>query len=507
MHVRMATEVMFILFLLIWQDVILAETGQEVSDLCGQYGQTSTEAFAKGDKGLISTLVQTAWTCNPENLALAEQIDANAARVRQSRASLLPTASMSTQYEDSRYRLEQNDGNELRQRSASLQGTLRLPLFKPQELQALDISNLEQYDAELALREKHNELAMAILNSVLDLIALIEDIRVLKTQSSVLQEQVYINQRRLEGGLGSVTDISETNLRLHLTQSQWKTRHSEYQQRLIELTQLTGREHLALETLTIEPLLPPIAPKTIGLALDLMMKQNPTLQRAHTQVQLAQENIKLQNRGHWPTLDLVATRSANRYFESSGSSSENSRSNSYVLQFELPLYSGGGVSAQEQEAEAQSRKAIEEQRFVQSNTYSQLQLAYEASKLHHQRITLNERSLSDARKLLNITRKAFKAGNRTNIDVLNAQQQVSDLDGELIKSRVDYLRAQAQIMQLLGELLDQSTLKQFDHVLRAKPSTSEPLNTFGNIQSSATGPRQGALWRENHSTHTIGSPR
>jgi outer membrane protein TolC len=81
-------------------------------------------------------------------------------------------------------------------------------------------------------------------------------------------------------------------------------------------------------------------------------------------------------------------------------------------------------------------------------------------------VAMNEMSMSDAKKLLSITRKAFKAGNRSNIDVLNAQQQVTDVGGELIKSRVDYLRAQAQIMKLLGKLLDLPTLLQFDTVLR-----------------------------------------
>jgi outer membrane protein len=49
-------------------------------------------------------------------------------------------------------------------------------------------------------------------------------------------------------------------------------------------------------------------------------------------------------------------------------------------------------------------------------------------------------------------RKAFTAGVRDNIDVLNAQSQVYAAQQNLLSATVDALAAQANILALLGEL-------------------------------------------------------
>ncbi|MEJ2609072.1 MAG: TolC family protein [Candidatus Thiodiazotropha sp.] len=423
------------------------------------------ETIRVDNNGLITTLVETAWQCNPESLALLDVIDAGGARIRQSRASLLPNVSLSSDYNDTSYKLEEDSDSKHRQRSSTLQGTLRVPLFKPQALQALDASHIESVDTELALQEHQSELAMSIIDSVLNLIALTEDIRVLEAQVASNNEQVHINKRRLEGGLGSITDIVETQLRLRLAQTQLKIQRSDQEQRKLELAKQIGKQRLTLGSVNIESKLPAIAPEDIKMATESMMRDNLTLQRAQNNVSLAEANIRVQNRGHWPTLDLVATSSNSRYFKYAGTTASNSASTTYMLQFELPLYSGGSTSAHEAEAQALSRKAKQELHSAQISAVTELRRHYEESELHRERVTMNEHSLSDAQRLLTITRKAFRAGNRSNIDVLNAQQQVSDAGGELIKSRVDYLRSQAQILKLLGKLVDKPTLQLIDTAL------------------------------------------
>jgi TolC family type I secretion outer membrane protein len=415
--------------------------------------------------------VQTAWQCNPDNLALAEEIEARAAGIRQSRASLLPNATMSASYEDSRNELAEEYGDTSRQRRAVLQGALRIPLFRPQEAQALDVSRIEQQDAKLALEQQLSELALAIIEQVLDLIATLDEISVLEAQVSSLEEQVYINRRRLEGGLGSITDVAETNLRLKLAHTQVKSRRSELHQQQINLERLIGKKGLNFGDLKIAAELPLMTKESVERAIEIMLADNLNLQRMQNQVMLADANIGLQSKGHWPTVDLVATRTGNHYFRSALDSDDNVWSNSYVLQLELPLYAGGEVSALEDEALAQSRKIRQELYSEQRFAEAEIRQYYEALELHRQQIEMHKQAKADAEKLMKITHKAFKAGNRSNIDVLNAQQQLRDVGGELIQSQVDYLRSQAQIIHLLGRLRKMKTIGQFDLAIIINPST------------------------------------
>ncbi|MET0119945.1 MAG: TolC family protein, partial [Candidatus Thiodiazotropha sp. 6PLUC9] len=149
--------------LLLWSSIGLTEP-QQTSITCNEFSQTP-EAINENNKNhLITTLIQIAWQCNPQNLALSEEIEAGNARIKQARASLFPNASVSVNYDDSRYKPSSGNYDELRQRSGTLQGTLRLPLFKPQALQALDASRISSIETQLALQERQNELAMLILD-------------------------------------------------------------------------------------------------------------------------------------------------------------------------------------------------------------------------------------------------------------------------------------------------------------------------------------------------------
>jgi outer membrane protein len=469
MYFRETVKAVLLTCLLIRAEVVPAFERQ-YSSSCHSHWQILAGVIANGERRLISKLVQTAWQCNHDILAFAEEIEAREAGVRQSRASLLPRATMNARYEDSSYELAEGYDDTLRQRNAVLQGSLRIPLFRPQEMQALDVSRIERQDAKLALQQQRNELALAIIERVLDMIATLDEISVLEAQVSSLQEQVYINRRRLEGGLGSITDVSETGLRLKLAQTQVKSRRSDLHQQRIDLARLIGKKGLNFENLKIASELPLIAKESIEHATAIMLADNLHLQRMQNQVVLADANIRVQSKGHWPTVELVATRTGNRYFRSAQDSDANVWSNSYVLQLELPIYNGGEVSALEEEALAESRKIRQELFSEQRSAEAEINQYYEALELHRYQMEMHKQAKAEAKRLVKITRKAFQAGNRSNIDVLNAQQQLRDVGGELIQSQVDYLRSQAQIFLLLGRLGEIKSIRHFDLAVIINPA-------------------------------------
>lgn len=418
------------------------------------------------NRGIFTSLVETAWEQNPELAALSATVNAGKARIAQARAQLLPSAALSANYTSSNAkRADTSSGSgKYQQQNGSLQASLRVPVLKPKAWQALQSSRLEALELELALRQSKDELAMSIIGNVLQHIVLREEIHVLETQISHLEAQVHINLRRLEGGLGSRTEVGETRLRLSLAQSQLSNRRSELNQQEIELARLIGRHEFKLRTIAIKPNRVKIAPEDLGVAIDKLLNQNISLKRANNNIALARSNSRLQDRGHWPTLDLIASRRNNHYSEPTQSTVNDTWSNSLTLQFELPLYAGGATSALQDEAAAIWRKAQDDLRTSRESAIAELKQQIEESTLLVQQIAINEAAFNEALNLLEMTRKAFAAGNRDNIDVLNAQQQVSDIGSGLIRSRADYLSVQARTMTLLGEL-NLNTLTRFDQTI------------------------------------------
>ncbi|MEJ2591073.1 MAG: TolC family protein, partial [Candidatus Thiodiazotropha sp.] len=376
------------------------------------------EAPETGQPGPLSSLVETAWMHNPDISALVEEVDAGKARIAQTRAQLLPNATLNGNYAANHTWAATGNTPDGRYRYSSLQTSVRVPLFKPQVNQTLESSQLEMLDLKLAVRQSQNALALSIIDNVLQHIVLREEIHVLEAQISNLKAQVDINLRRLEGGLGSRTEVGETRLRLRLAQTRLATRRSELNRLRIELTRQLGIDQFKLEAMTIKPEPTEIAPDDVHAATERLLKENLTLQRASNKVAIALSNRRLQDRGHWPTLNLVASRVNNRYYGSYQTTAGDAASNSLTLEFELPLYAGGGISARQNEASALWLKAQQELLSSRKSTIAELQQQFEARSLHLQRIVNNEATLSQARELLEITRKAFAAGNRSNIDVL-----------------------------------------------------------------------------------------
>ncbi|MGX8249430.1 TolC family protein, partial [Escherichia coli] len=86
---------------------------------------------------------------------------------------------------------------------------------------------------------------------------------------------------------------------------------------------------------------------------------NPSLRARQLNHGLAEEEVKRASSAHWPTLDLVLG-----YTDSESDSlstiNQTNRYSSIGLEFTLPLYAGGGVSARVRQATASREQAGEE---------------------------------------------------------------------------------------------------------------------------------------------------
>jgi len=79
--------------------------------------------------------------------------------------------------------------------------------------------------------------------------------------------------------------------------------------------------------------------------------------------------------------------------------------------------------------------------------------------------------LATANATLAATRKAFDAGVRTNIDLLNSQQLSFSTQRELLRARISVLAAQSRIAALIGDL-NPAFLARIEPAFEAAAATS-----------------------------------
>ncbi|MDQ3186841.1 MAG: TolC family protein, partial [Pseudomonadota bacterium] len=179
------------------------------------------------------------------------------------------------------------------------------------------------------------------------------------------------------------------------------------------------------------------------------LEQNPEIAAQRHAVEVARQEINKQRAGHAPRVDLVAavtkTKSDNIIFFGVDTFTQ-----SVGVQVSMPLYAGGSVSALTSQAVSNLEKAKAELESKTNQVLIELRRQYNLILSSARRIDALMKSVSSGSFLLDATQKSVKSGTRTNIDILNAQQQLFEAKLDLAQARYNYLLSYLRIRKAAG---------------------------------------------------------
>jgi outer membrane protein len=124
------------------------------------------------------------------------------------------------------------------------------------------------------------------------------------------------------------------------------------------------------------------------------------------------------------------------------------------LQFSVPIYAGGALQSRYRQATAQRNQARLELEATRRDVDVDVREAYTQVTSGAQRVAALEQGLVSAQTSLEAGELGREVGNRTNLDVLNLQQQVYDVKRDLADARYGYLLTQLKLQALAGELTE-----------------------------------------------------
>ena len=161
--------------------------------------------------------------------------------------------------------------------------------------------------------------------------------------------------------------------------------------------------------------------------------------------------MKKAQAGHFPTLDAVA--------QWSNSGSENiTRINSRYenksigLQLNVPIYSGGYVNSTIRQAVAEQTRAEESLEALRRDVGVRVHREYRGVSEGVMRVRALEQAVRSTEQMMKSTQMSLKAGSRTQLDVLNAQQQLFTTQKDLSKARYDTLINGLKLKASVGAL-------------------------------------------------------
>jgi outer membrane protein len=263
---------------------------------------------------------------------------------------------------------------------------------------------------------------------------LIRDAAILSLQRSnveVLQEQLRQTQDRFAVGEVTRTDVAQSESRLAAARAQLLTAESNY-----VTSRTTYRLVMGVEPGRREPASPVdrLAPSNLQQGVVRARAQHPAVTTSMFNVDAATFQVKIAESSLYPTLNAVGS-VQKTYGSSTALSNIESFTASGVAQLNIPVYQGGTEYSQIRQAKEtlqQRRIDLDTARDQAQQTLVQAWGALEAAKAQ---VQATQTQVNAAEIALNGVREEARVGQRTTLDVLNAQQ-------ELVNARVALVSAQ-----------------------------------------------------------------
>jgi len=189
------------------------------------------------------------------------------------------------------------------------------------------------------------------------------------------------------------------------------------------------------------------------------VRDNPQVRIAQANYDIAVLEVDRQRAGHYPTVDLVA--SFNQGYQGGSSSTSltsaaafDSRLSVIGVQLNVPLYLGGLIDSRVRQAVANLEKARQDLETARRSAQLSAQTAFNGVTSGVAQVTAFEQAVKSALVSYDSTKLGLEVGVRTNLDVLNQQQQVFQTRFNLAQSYYNFVISGLRLKQAVGTLSD-----------------------------------------------------
>ena len=341
--------------------------------------------------------------------------------------------------------------------------TAAQPLYNPQRRAEQQQLALSADAAELEWRGAGQSLMLRTVERYFDLALAEEAQRVLQRQLGAVLAAAKEAEDRFTIGSAPVTDTHEARSRLAAIRAQLLAAGTEVQLKRQRLADSLGEPAASLVVRlpagSIEGI--PTRPLEDWLADALAGNTAVLLQRLAGDV-AAQEATKY-GAGASAAIDLVAQASRDRMSGNGdfGAAGNTAANRSIGVQLTLPLFTGGWRDARQQEALRLADRAAAELARAREQVAQQVRAAWLGTANGAERVRALDQALLASESRLDATRVGLEVGQRTTLDLLNAESDRAAARLALTQARVGLWLDRLRLAALSGQL-DESALRAVD---------------------------------------------
>lgn len=328
------------------------------------------------------------------------------------------------------------------------------PLFRQQNWLAYTESELLVAQTEAQFKIAEQDLLLRVAQAYFDVLIAQDSVQLTAVQKIAIAEQLEQSKRNFEVGSATITDTLEAQSRADLTRAQEIAAQNNLEIKRRALQQLINTMPKDLKTLgkqfRLEAPQPADMEKWVGDA----QLNNPQLVIAQAGAEIAEKEVLRNRGGHYPTVDMVANYSKNSANGSSFGVGSDTLNKSVGVQLNMPLFQGGSVNSKWREAEANRERVKQELENVRRSVALQTRQAYLGVVNGIAQVKALQQATTSGESVLEASKLGQEVGVRTNLDVLNAQQQLYATRRDLYQAEYNYLISQLHLKAAAGTLTE-----------------------------------------------------
>lgn len=331
--------------------------------------------------------------------------------------------------------------------------SLTQPVYRKQNFVQYEQTKSQVVQAEAQLAVARQDLIVRVAQAYFDVLLAQDNVALAGAQKAAIGEQLEMAKRNFEVGTVTITDTHEAQARYDLTTAQEIAAQNDLEIRNRALQLILGKIPAHLNALNGKlPLVLP-EPNDMTKWVAQAEQQSPQIAIQRAALEIANQEVEKNRAGHHPTLDLVAShsQSSNSSYLTTGTVT----SQTIGLQLNLPIYQGGSVNSKVREALANQEKARQDLELGNRQAALQTRQAFLGVTSGMAQVKALEQALVSSQSSLDSTRLGQEVGVRTNVDVLNAQQQLFTAKRDLSQARYNYILNQLKLKSAVGVLRDE----------------------------------------------------
>ncbi|WP_226703892.1 TolC family outer membrane protein [Microbulbifer elongatus] len=349
----------------------------------------------------------------------------------------------------------------------------------------------EQATAEFSANQQ--DMMIRVSAAYFDVLRAHDVLQAAIAEEEALAKQLEQTQQRFEVGLTAITDVYDSRSAYDSSVARRLTAQDDLLSNFDALSVLTGKNHDVVAPL--QPSFAVAAPDPADRAswVDFALANNFTLKAARLAADSARYGARAAAAEHLPT--LTGSLSYQDYSQDGDSTTSVPGEDSFdlpistdvetkiaAITLNMPLYTGGRLSASRREARNLAFQAEDIRNLTERNTIQDTRTLHRAVTTDTSRVEAREQAVISAKSALDATQAGYEVGTRNIVDVLLAQRTLALAQTDYANALYDYILNTLNL-KLVAGLLAPEDLQQLDASLN--PST--PVSRAHILDSGAAG--------------------